>query len=78
MENVYIVSRYLKFDGGHVFHFRGHYKGHYISRLCIKANGHDFEIGEEYLIHLKDVVRDGPVLSGTAIKSKKLFSTFAR
>ena len=76
MNRVYIVSRYLKFDGRHIFHFKGNFKGHYISKLSVDANGHELEVGEEYLIYLKNVTRSGQVLSGTAIKVKRLFSTF--
>lgn len=77
MNKVYIVSKCLKFDNLHEFHFKGNYRGHYINKLCVNANGYQFEIGEEYLIYLKDVMRVNRTLKGTVIKAKKLFTTFA-
>ncbi len=72
MQNVYVVSKYLRRKGFyHVFHFIGYFNGVKVKQVYV--HGGHFEIGEEYAIALHDIQIEGETLRGKLLHQKKLY-----
>ena len=71
-EYVYIVSRYLGESASeHKFHFIGYFNGLRIAQVRVK--GGQFDVGEDYVLAVKNTKCQKNILYAELVKSKKLF-----
>jgi hypothetical protein len=78
MKSIIIVSKCLRVINSnsrtfYEFHFTGVFRGHLIKKIKIEGQENNmFEVGESYLIQLKDSRLIGPILEGEVVKFKRL------
>lgn len=71
-KKIYVISRNIGKSGEYfLFHFIGYYNGVRITE--IKVKGGEFELGEDYVLAIKQIICLDGILFGELVKSKKLF-----
>lgn len=71
--NLYIISTCLKKKKGiYFFHFKGAYRGSYITEVRLSSDS-ELEIGEEYALFVQKIDIQDSILYAKVKKFKKLF-----